>query len=384
MNINIEDVNIVNYFKDKSIIDFLKVYIEIDKILVNKIDTTNSAVIIDKLDELKYNYNDIKETVKDNIKELQRQLLTGNFIDTQNIRTLLDNFKDRIENINIQKLNDMDKKSIDLITNIMSSFDSHPINNKITLIENNLTNINEHFSSNSSKKGQKAEEVLFNLLSNTMTDTEIVNTSHIPNSGDIQLIKDSCPKILVDSKNFNSAVPKRDIDKFYSDIQQNNCCGILCNSFYGISNKQHFEIDIIDKNILIFIHAHKFDDSVFKLAINIIYNMYDKIKDSNCTSIIIEDKAFQNLKIEYNYYIQTYRHHLDIIKSNINSLSQLSFSLLDNFFKRKTITIPDKNSICSICNNSFTSDKTLRVHIKSKHPETILERKNRGRKIKEV
>lgn len=391
----LKDSFINDYFKEKSLYEFIKLYIEIDKILANKIcNELNSNIIINKLDDIKGSIHNIKDITINDIKtmflDLQTKLING--FDTQNIRILLENFKDKIENINIQKLNDIDKKSLDLLTtlhtNIMTSFDSHPITNKIAIIESNITNINEHFSSNSSKKGQVAENVLYNLLSTTFSDTEIVNTSCIANSGDLQMIKDQFPKILIDSKNFNTAVPKRDIDKFYSDIQTNNCCGILCNSFYGISNKQHFEIDIVDgKNILIFIHAHKFDDSVFKLAVSIIYNMYDKLKESNCDSIIIEDKNFQNLKIEYNYYIQTYRHHLDIIKSNINSLSQLSFTLLDSFFKRKTLITPNqdiKNVICSECNNYFSSQKTLRVHIKNKHPDIKLDRKIKGRPIKEI
>lgn len=375
----LKDPIITNYFKDKSLLDFLKLYIEIDKILLHKNENNNSS------NEL----NNKLDVINNDIKGLYSKLNNG--IDTQNIRVLLENFKDKIENLGVQKINDLDRKSIELLstlhTNIMSSFDSHPITNKISLIESNLTNINEHFSSNSSKKGQVAENVLYNLLSNNFKDTEIINTSHIPNSGDIQMIKETFPKILIDSKNFNSSVPKRDIDKFYSDIQQNNCCGILCNSFYGISNKQHFEIDVIDKNVILFIHSHKFDEAVFKLAVNIIYNMYDKLKDSNCNSIVIDDKIFQNLKIEYNYYIQSYRHHLDIIKSNINSLSQLSFSLLDSFFKRKTLVIqpPEvKTFLCNTCNNSFSSNKTLRVHIQNKHPDAVLERKNRGRPVKEV
>jgi hypothetical protein len=106
-----------------------------------------------------------------------------------------------------------------------------------------LSSINENFSNNSSKKGQVAETVLLNVLTEAFPDTEMLDTSHQANSGDIQMVREDKPTILIDSKNFGSkTVPKRDLDKFYTDIQQNNCSGILCNAFGGIANKKHTSI----------------------------------------------------------------------------------------------------------------------------------------------
>ena len=74
--------------------------------------------------------------------------------------------------------------------------------------------------------------------------------------------------------------------------------------------------------------------------------------------------VYQNIKIEYNYYIQTFRHHLDIIKSNVNSLSQLSFTLLDNFFKRKATNVELKEYSCHICSAQLSTEKILKTHLK--------------------
>jgi hypothetical protein len=391
-----------DYFvnNNKNIVDFVRVYIEIDKVIGSSF-STSSNVVFDKLDEIKTrlcnlqsNVNTshthittllqnkidtlsscLKDITNNDIKlmfaDLQKQLTTS--FDNQNIRQVLENFKDKIDNINSQKLNEIDRKTLDVMstmqTTLMQSLDTHSITHKINLIENSLTNINEHFSNNSSRKGQLAENVLINVISDAFPDTEINNTSHLPNSGDIQLVKDDKPIILIDSKHFASkTVPKRDLDKFYTDIQQNNCSGILCNAFGGIANKQHFEIDIIDKNIIVFVHSHQFDPTVFQLAVNIIYNMHEQIKDRHTDSIAIDQRLYQNLKIEYNYYIQTFRHHLDVIKTNVNSLSQLSFTLLDNFFKRKATTVELKNFTCHLCGTGCKTQKILKTHLKNKHP----------------
>lgn len=385
---------------NKSIVDFVRTYIEVDKVIGSSLYTSSNAVF-DKLEEIRNNLCNLQlnvntshthmtsllqskmDSLSANLKDITNSDIKSMFIelqkhltislDNQNLRLVLDNFKDKIENLNSQKLNEFDRKTLDILANMQTtmiqSLDSHSITHKINSIESNLTNINDHFSSNSSRKGQLAENALINIITDAFPDTEINDTSHLPNSGDIQLVKNDKPTILIDSKHFASkTVPKRDLDKFYSDIQQNNCCGILCNAFGGIANKQHFEVDIIDKNVIIFIHSHRFDPTIFQLAVNIIYNMHEQIKDRHTDSIAIDHRLYQNLKIEYNYYIQTFRHHLDVIKSNVNSLSQLSFTLLDNFFKRKAINVELKNFTCHLCGTGCKTEKILKTHLKNKHP----------------
>lgn len=403
------DENVINYFlsENKNIYEFIKFYIQVDKLFSNSVHCSNNTTFYDKLDDIKtainnnsYQLNTIQsnfthsytmlmeliqnkiDTISSNIKdvantdikqmffELQKQVSEG--LDNQKLKDLLENFKDKFEIINSQKLNDIDRKTLDALSNLqnglLQSLDSHSITDKINKIETNLSVINEHFSSNSSKKGQLAEGVLMNLLSDTFPDTEVLETSHSANSGDFHLIKSDKPLVLIDSKHFSSkTVPKRDLDKFYSDIQTNNCSGILCNAFGGIANKQHFEIDIVDKNIIVFLHSHKYDPTVFQLAVNIIYNIHEQIKDKHNDSINIDQRLYQNLKIEYNYYLQSFRHHLEIIKTNVNSLSQLSFNLLDNFFKRKASTIELKSFMCHLCGTGCKTDKILKTHIKKIH-----------------
>ena len=393
------DPDIISYFTtgDRDILQFIKKYINVDKILYSSIQ--KSDLLYDKLEEIRSvvlnqntqlsnlstnfsNSTSILQSKIENIRditnselkgmflELQQQLSRG--IETSELKVVFENFRERIDILNNQRLNDIDRKNLEIFSNLQSSFerslDSHQINNKIGSIETVLSSINENFSNNSAKKGQVAETVLFNVLTEAFQDTEIADTSHLPNSGDIQMIKDEKPTILIDSKNFGSkTVPKRDLDKFYTDIQQNNCSGILCNAFGGIANKQHFEIDIVDKNIIVFIHNHQFDSNLFKLATNIIYNMHQELRDKQTDSIILDQRLYQNIKIEYNYYIQTFRHHLDIIKSNVNSLSQLSFTLLDNFFKRKATNVELKEYSCHVCSAQLSTEKILKTHLKKQH-----------------
>ena len=96
--------------------------------------------------------------------------------------------------------------------------------------------------------------------------------------------------------------------------------------------------------------------------------MHQELKDKRSDSIVLDQRLYQNIKIEYNYYIQTFRHHLDIIKANVNSLSQLSFTLLDNFFKRKATNVELKQFSCHICSTQLSTEKILKRHLKTQHP----------------
>jgi hypothetical protein len=98
--------------------------------------------------------------------------------------------------------------------------------------------------------------------------------------------------------------------------------------------------------------------------------MHEQIKEKKSDCITIDQRLYQNLKIEYNYYNQSFRHHLDIIKTNVNSLSQLSFNLLDNFFKRKATAVDLKEFTCHLCGTGCKTEKILKTHLRKQHGNT--------------
>lgn len=341
----------------------------------------------------------------DQINELQNNSHLKTYFENENKNLNLTDFI--IDSIHLN----------DLILNLTSNFDKDPLIDKLNSIENStesetikqlldiiklqvktpnnnlndpvLNNINnnlqllqQNFSGSSASKGAVAENILFNNLIQLFPDTDIINTSNIPNSGDIQIKKDNKPVILIDSKNFKNNVGKVDLDKFYKDIQTNNCSGILCNSNSGIANRKHFEIDIKDNNILIFISNHQYDNTLFKLAVEIIYNIHDIIKD-NPDNIELSKELFSRLKIEYNFFLSTFQQHLSAIKTNIVSLEKLAFIQLDQFFKRTNFNTELKPFSCQMCASQFGSDKTLKAHLKTKHQINLAkpQKKSKGKEV---
>jgi hypothetical protein len=340
-----EDPIILNYFQNKNLSQFLKTYIQIDYLLQNL--QQNQNPLLDKLNDLE------KSTENDTIKEL-------------------------LDIIKIQIKSPVIKEQNTFVKELMYSLDN---NTKLQSIEQNVYQLQQNFTGSSAKKGQVAENILLNNLTNLFPDSEVIDTSHIPNSGDIQIKKENKPVILLDSKCFKNNVPKIDLDKFYADVKTNNCSGILCNSNAGIANRDHFQIDIQDNNVYVFISNHQYDNTLFKLAVKIIYHIHDIIKDNKNDTIEINRELFQRLKIEYNFFLSTFQQHLSSIKTNIMSLEKLAFVQLDHFFKRTNLTTEIKPFSCQLCGTGFNSDKTLKSHLKSKH-EIILSKTRKPKKEK--
>ena len=159
------DRDIISYFtyKDKDIVQFIKTYIEVDKILGSNMSKPD--LLYNKLDEIKnvlsnhntqltnlstniLNANSILQSKIENIRDITNNELKSMFLDLQQqlakgaesteLKSVFENFRERIEILNNQKLNDIDRKNLEIFSNLQNSFerslDSHQINNKTTAL----------------------------------------------------------------------------------------------------------------------------------------------------------------------------------------------------------------------------------------------------------
>jgi hypothetical protein len=410
------DNETLEYFQSTSLQRFLKTYVPVDRIIQTSSDQPPSQnTLLEQLEIIKstlaqqlttsqdfnnqlttslsnalrdITHNDIKNMLLEHQTNVQNLLKSDN--NDSNISQLLQNFQDKLLNINTEKLNDFDRKSLAILSSIQSNIlkdisttlDSHTIHHKITSINDTVTTLHNNFTGNSSQKGKMSENMLFHNILKAFPDSDVVLTRDQKESCDIQIKREGRPTILIDSKHCEfSNVRKTDLDKFYGDCKLNNSSGILCNAFGGIANRNHFEIDIQDNNVFVFISNHEFDPVTFQLAARVIYNVYDCIKDHQNDVIQIDPQLYQRLKIEYNFFLQSFQQHIDNIRSNVNSLSQLAFCQLDQFFKRSNFNTTLKPFSCHFCGTSTSSSKALIRHLRDKH-QVITPNAKRGRKPK--
>ena len=97
-------------------------------------------------------------------------------------------------------------------------------------------------SDNSYYKGKVGEQKMYNLLTMMFPKNEIIDTHKDPNRGDFLIVCEDEKKILIDNKDYSSNVPKKEIEKFHKDIQENIDVhsGILISNSSGIAKKDDF------------------------------------------------------------------------------------------------------------------------------------------------
>ena len=67
-------------------------------------------------------------------------------------------------------------------------------------------------------------------------------------------------------------------DFFIETIKKQNTSGIFISQHSGILNKSNFLIEVYNENIIVYIQYCKYDLEKIKNAIEIIDNLYDKLK----------------------------------------------------------------------------------------------------------
>ena len=84
---------------------------------------------------------------------------------------------------------------------------------------------------------------------------------------------------MIENKDWGKNVVQEEVKKFIHDIETQNCSGVFLSQNYGIANKENFEINIHDGNVLIYVHEANNDPEKIKLAIDIIDHFKARIND---------------------------------------------------------------------------------------------------------
>ena len=360
--------------------DMKKEYINEMRLLLDKHESDNILKIIDRLD---------KETQK-LINEIIPK--TNNIYYNQ-YDTMIKMFKDDILNLN--KSDKMENKYIELLNNIEKSLINYitttegRLHNDIFDVKNMSmqNNINQdkmnselmlflNKTKNSSYKGQIAENQIESILNTLYPYADIKRTADEGKSGDfIMMRKDTLP-ILFEIKDYNRNVPTDEVNKFIRDVKDNNMCGIFISISTGICKKNNFEIEISENNnIMLYIHNMNYDSDKIKIGVDIIDNLYSRLKLNNKDDIKISSEILNQINKEYNILItkrlQTIEHIKDTTKKTIQYIEEMELKTLNDYLSSK-FTFKNNNKLrCNICNKFVgTNIRSLTVHqrkCKNKH-----------------
>ncbi len=333
----------------------------------NLIDKT--TIIINEL--LPKNNNTLSKDIDNNFKLLQSNIinetnkLLSSSMNQKNIDEFINNSNtsmsqtinsitsiiNSLENKIDSKLNISSSKIDDLYKNINES----QFNN--AKLQQNVTEMLKKFEKGSGK-GNVSENVLYNILLSLFPCAQIDYVGNeFKETGDIILIRNNKPKILIENKDHDTCnVPKHDVDKFIRDCEIQQCCGIMFSQNRGISNKENYELQLNNGNVLLYVHNVNFDNDKIKTAIEIVEQFKMKFDEINADNDIcnIESSVLEEINKEFNNYTSQKNSLLKIVKDfneKINqSINDLKMPNLEQLLSKHYATSSNQgNNICKYC-----------------------------------
>jgi len=361
--------------------------ISLDKI--NLIITEKYSILLNTLQQNIVSYlSQTENKIKMNIDEIKDERIIKELKDELTIK--IDNIKlDIKENKSDISLDKMNILFNDKYSNILSCV-QHSLTTNHENIQNNINEIknlsiyNQQFQekintdlnnfisqySKSSKKGEISEIILNKVLSDLYPSSIILDTTGQTSMGDFILKRsDDKPIILFENKNYETIVPKREIDKFIYDCETNLCSGVLISQQSGIALKKHLEIDINNGNVLVYVHKMGNSNEIISLCVDIIDNISRTLKQlkSNGCEINISKEQLILINEQYHKFIEKRESIILLLNENnknvINNIKELEISELNIilsslFASTKIITLK-----CDICNSYCgTTKRALGQH----------------------
>jgi hypothetical protein len=215
---------------------------------------------------------------------------------------------------------------------------------------------------NGSSKGAMSEHILYNILLSLFPCATIdhVGTDQ-KETGDIILIRNQKPKILIENKDHETKnVTRQEVDKFIRDCDIQNCCGIMFAQHRGICNKENFELQIHKNNVLLYMHNVNFDNDKIKNAIEVVEHFKLKLDEVyvDKSDHSIEQSVLEQINKEFEEYIAKKDGMVKMVKDfsekMILSINEFKFPALEKYLSsRFAMSTVQNGNICKYCGRHF-------------------------------
>jgi hypothetical protein len=220
---------------------------------------------------------------------------------------------------------------------------------------------------NTATKGKVSENIVYNILQSLFPVSQIDSVGTTKETGDIILTRNNKPKILVEVKNWDKNVVQEEVKKFIHDIETQKCCGLFIAQNYGIANKEQFQIDIHDGNVLVYIQQVHNDAEKIKVAIDIIDHFKGKLDDLETHTDIdtISKEVLDSINQEYQVYCAQKLNIMKTIKDfNSKILKQVEdivIPSLDNYLSTRYASSTSKY-VCQYCEYIGKNQQAMSAH----------------------
>ena len=180
------------------------------------------------------------------------------------------------------------------------------------------------------------------------------------------------PDILLQNYELDTNVSSDEMASFINIISDENKCGILMSQYSGISNKNDFQIEFHNNNVIIFVHNSEYSNHKIEAAVNIIDHLYFKLQQFNKTGInddfTIPKDILETINNEYQMFMTQKLAVIDVLKESqkkvISQIDEIKFPSLDKYLSGKYSAPIIKSGLkCDICKYySANNLKALAAH----------------------
>jgi hypothetical protein len=221
---------------------------------------------------------------------------------------------------------------------------------------------------NSSSKGKMSENIVLNILRGLFPSAEVEYVGSQKESGDIMIHRKDRQKILVENKCYESRqVTSDQVKKFIHDVDIQNCSGLFLSQEGGIVNKDNFEINIHNRNVLLYIHNVNYDPEIIKIAIDIIDSFKTKLDEVTLTDDYpISKDTLEEINKEYQLFVEQKLNQLKMVKEfsqkMIKNIEDLQLPCLEKMLSSRFGYITSGKFVCEKCNFIGKNPLALSVH----------------------
>ena len=221
---------------------------------------------------------------------------------------------------------------------------------------------------NSSSKGKISENIVLNILRGLFPSGEIEYVGSQKESGDIMIHRKDKQKILVENKCYESKTVGSDqVKKFIHDVDTQNCSGLFLSQEGGIVNKHNFEINIHNRNVLLYVHNVNYDPAIIKIAVDIIDSFKSKLDEITLTDdYSISNDTLEEINKEYQLFVEQKLAQLKMVKDfsqkMIKSIEDVQLPSLEKMLSSRFGYTTSGKFICDKCHFVGKNRLALSVH----------------------
>jgi len=335
----------------------------------------SNGIILDKTQLL------LTELVPKNNENLSRQI-------NENIKSFCSSITEEISKTSKIDGEPLSQSSFDEFIKTIDAKFSDVIDSTKKMVDSNKEATLSHFSSitssqnalqsevkdvlkrmeNSSSKGKMSENIVLNILRGLFPSAEVEYVGSQKESGDIMIHRKDRQRILVENKCYESRqVTSDQVKKFIHDVDTQNCSGLFLSQEGGIVNKENFEINIHNRNVLLYLHNVNYDPDIIKIAIDIIDSFKSKLDEITLTDdYSINKDTLEEINKEYQLFIEQKLAQLKMVKEfsqrMIKTIEGIELPCLEKMLSTRFGYINSGKFICEKCNFVGKNLLALSVH----------------------